>query len=231
MKRILISEEERSRILSMHQEKGYKPLMEQSSPAPAQTQGVYSGGGGIKDQKLMYDGKEVKLPGLNDVNDVKAFVIDRGTEWSDYMGSYLMSNKLISQNDWNKLNKQMQDASKNAQDAYKNAPQYRPDPTTGNIPPTDEKYTYGGSMKANSQLYNLYNTLHIILLNLAYSGVDLKGQQPTKQAIIKLTPDPRTYLKGDGGDANQYFSILPETYKGWLKTLMNSQINTYLKLS
>jgi len=31
MKRILISEEERSRILGMHQEKGYKPLMEQDS--------------------------------------------------------------------------------------------------------------------------------------------------------------------------------------------------------
>ena len=39
MKRILISEEERSRILGMHQEKGYKPLMEQAAPAPAPAQG------------------------------------------------------------------------------------------------------------------------------------------------------------------------------------------------
>lgn len=38
MKRILISEEERSRILGMHQEKGYKPLVEQDKVPTPDTQ-------------------------------------------------------------------------------------------------------------------------------------------------------------------------------------------------
>ncbi len=70
MKRTLISEEERSRILGMHQEKGYKPLMEQSA-------------GGIGPNVFTNNGKTYNLPTITDLAKLNEFTINNYPKFND----------------------------------------------------------------------------------------------------------------------------------------------------
>ena len=222
MKRILISEEERSRILGMHQEKGYKPLMEQSDNKVA-------GGAGIQKTELKYLGKPVLLPGIKDEQQAKLFVIDidgQGKQrinslgdngrvaaplWVDYMESYMSK---AGQIDYFR-NTLLPDFIKKYDDYRKS-----PDTTSPSV--------------NNAPLQILYWAVHATLNNMLWNGATNKDGKPatTKNEVwMAFKNDTNKYLtSGDDYTAKSNYEKLGNL-KPIYERLILGQINGYLNLA